>query len=120
MVFAFAATLLSTVPVLLGNEFDVNVGLKRRKRSSEEVSDSSSYVFYDDGYTKYYTYGSSIFSNDTAPCCRINQVANPMENPNNSKNCCTSYSNHISYKENEVGEGASVSDLIKDMFKWST
>ena len=26
MVMAFAATLLSTIPVLLGNEFDVNVG----------------------------------------------------------------------------------------------
>ena len=29
MVMAFAATLLSTIPVLLGNEFDINVGLKR-------------------------------------------------------------------------------------------
>ena len=27
MVMAFAATLLSTIPVLLGNEFDVNVGM---------------------------------------------------------------------------------------------
>ena len=26
MVMAFAATLMSTIPVLLGNEFDVNVG----------------------------------------------------------------------------------------------
>lgn len=32
MVMAFAATLLSTIPVLLGNEFDVNVGLRRKKR----------------------------------------------------------------------------------------
>jgi len=38
MVMAFAATLLSTIPVLLGNEFDVNVGLKkkRRRRQVEE------------------------------------------------------------------------------------
>lgn len=31
MVMAFAATLLSTIPVLLGNEFDVNVGLRRKR-----------------------------------------------------------------------------------------
>merc|ERR1712203_1021007 len=35
MVASFAATMLSTIPVLLGNEFDVNVGLKK-KRSVEE------------------------------------------------------------------------------------
>lgn len=35
MVAAFAATMLATIPVLLGNEFDVNVGLKRKKRSPE-------------------------------------------------------------------------------------
>ena len=35
MVAAFAATLLATIPVLLGNEFDVNVGLKKKKRSVE-------------------------------------------------------------------------------------
>lgn len=29
MVLAFAATLLATIPILLGNEFDVNVGLKK-------------------------------------------------------------------------------------------
>merc|ERR1712037_941529 len=29
MVASFAATMLATIPVLLGNEFDVNVGLKR-------------------------------------------------------------------------------------------
>eukprot|EP00090_Calanus_glacialis_P039820 TRINITY_DN6934_c0_g1_i3.p2 TRINITY_DN6934_c0_g1~~TRINITY_DN6934_c0_g1_i3.p2 ORF type:complete len:121 (+),score=39.59 TRINITY_DN6934_c0_g1_i3:51-365(+) len=32
MVASFAATMLATIPVLLGNEFDVNVGL-RKKRS---------------------------------------------------------------------------------------
>lgn len=32
MVMAFAATLLSTIPVLLGNEFDINVGLKKKRR----------------------------------------------------------------------------------------
>merc|ERR1712079_220218 len=36
MVGAFAATMLATIPVLLGNEFDVNVGLKKKKRSVEE------------------------------------------------------------------------------------
>ena len=39
MVMAFAATLLSTIPVLLGNEFDVNVGLKRRKRRAADALD---------------------------------------------------------------------------------
>ena len=34
MVGAFAATMLATIPVLLGNEFDVNVGLKKRKREA--------------------------------------------------------------------------------------
>ena len=41
MVAAFAATMLATIPVLLGNEFDVNVGLK--KRSVQE----------DDGYRNF-------------------------------------------------------------------
>ena len=35
MVMAFAATLLSTIPVLLGNEFDINVGLKKKRRKRE-------------------------------------------------------------------------------------
>merc|ERR1711992_225708 len=39
MVMAFAATLLATIPVLLGNEFDVNVGLKRRKRRAADALD---------------------------------------------------------------------------------
>ena len=36
MVAAFAATMLATIPVLLGNEFDVNVGLKKRSVEDEE------------------------------------------------------------------------------------
>ena len=32
---SFAATMLATIPVLLGNEFDVNVGLKKRKKREE-------------------------------------------------------------------------------------
>ncbi|XP_037092599.1 uncharacterized protein LOC119112500 [Pollicipes pollicipes] len=36
LVFAFAATLLATIPILLGNEFDVNVGLRRRRRQLAE------------------------------------------------------------------------------------
>merc|ERR1712014_312715 len=36
MVASFAATMLATIPVLLGNEFDVNVGLKKRKKREEE------------------------------------------------------------------------------------
>ncbi|XP_063881283.1 uncharacterized protein LOC135111663 [Scylla paramamosain] len=39
MVFAFAATMLSTIPILLGNEFDINVGLKRKKRDAEPYQD---------------------------------------------------------------------------------
>merc|ERR1712218_333164 len=36
MVASFAATMLATIPVLLGNEFDVNVGLKKRKKRDED------------------------------------------------------------------------------------
>ncbi|MPC27335.1 hypothetical protein E2C01_020504 [Portunus trituberculatus] len=39
MVFAFAATMLSTIPILLGNEFDINVGLKRKKRDDDLYQD---------------------------------------------------------------------------------
>merc|ERR1712165_665255 len=42
MVGAFAATMLATIPVLLGNEFDVNVGL-RKKRSLMDFLKPSSY-----------------------------------------------------------------------------
>ena len=37
MVMAFAATLLSTIPVLLGNEFDINVGLKKKRKKRETL-----------------------------------------------------------------------------------
>lgn len=40
MVMAFAATLLATIPVLLGNEFDINVGLKRRRREAAAAPES--------------------------------------------------------------------------------
>merc|ERR1711981_900234 len=36
MVMAFAATMLATIPVLLGNEFDVNVGLRKKKKREEK------------------------------------------------------------------------------------
>jgi len=39
MVMAFAATLLSTIPVLLGNEFDVNVGLRRKRRAADVLDE---------------------------------------------------------------------------------
>jgi len=31
MLMSFAATMLATIPVLLGNEFDVNVGLRKKR-----------------------------------------------------------------------------------------
>ena len=37
MVMAFAASLLSTIPVLLGNEFDINVGLKKKRKKREAL-----------------------------------------------------------------------------------
>lgn len=50
MVFAFAATMLSTIPILLGNEFDVNVGLRKRRlvgpyKDPDQV-ESASYTAY--------------------------------------------------------------------------
>jgi len=36
MVMSFAATMLATIPVLLGNEFDVNVGLRKKREAKEE------------------------------------------------------------------------------------
>merc|ERR1711892_777323 len=43
MVASFAATMLATIPVLLGNEFDVNVGL-RKKRSLMDILRQRNYV----------------------------------------------------------------------------
>ena len=40
--------MLATIPVLLGNEFDVNVGLKRKRsveEEEEEDADTTSSVF---------------------------------------------------------------------------
>ena len=42
-VASFAATMLATIPVLLGNEFDVNVGLKKRKKREEEAGMGGKY-----------------------------------------------------------------------------
>ena len=39
MVASFAATMLATIPVLLGNEFDVNVGLKKKRSAEEEENE---------------------------------------------------------------------------------
>lgn len=50
MVFAFAATMLSTIPILLGNEFDVNVGLRKRRLvgpyKDPDHAESTSYIAY--------------------------------------------------------------------------
>ncbi|XP_068203909.1 uncharacterized protein [Palaemon carinicauda] len=58
LVFAFAATMLSTIPVLLGNEFDVNVGLRKRRDIPEEPG-THPYVAYsaqpDDMQPDFYT-----------------------------------------------------------------
>ncbi|KAK7070954.1 hypothetical protein SK128_024230 [Halocaridina rubra] len=51
LVFAFAATMLSTIPVLLGNEFDVNVGLKRDTFDEDSGMSYSYYTAADDTYT---------------------------------------------------------------------
>ena len=40
MVLAFAATLMATIPILLGNEFDVNVGLKKKKVNLKKWNDT--------------------------------------------------------------------------------
>merc|ERR1712241_1409575 len=44
MVGAFAATMLATIPVLLGNEFDVNVGLRKKKKRSVEEEEEEEMV----------------------------------------------------------------------------
>ena len=42
---SFAATMLATIPVLLGNEFDVNVGLKKRRKRGAEVEEGQGVEF---------------------------------------------------------------------------
>ena len=37
--------MLATIPVLLGNEFDVNVGLKKRRRRSAEEEEEEGVEF---------------------------------------------------------------------------
>ncbi|CAL4109285.1 unnamed protein product [Meganyctiphanes norvegica] len=138
MVFAFAATMLSTIPVLLGNEFDINVGLKRKKRSSsdEELDNTSSYVFYDDGHSKYYAYGPSDSNQQSSvnstgslnPCCKFNTRTNPFGNDLNqgpsqsqSNNCCTASKQQqvVSLQENEIDDGAPISNLLYELLKWA-
>lgn len=125
MVFAFAATMLSTIPVLLGNEFDVNVGLKRKKRSSDDL-DTSSYVFYNDGQNNYYPYGSSSVNN-TSPCCKLNPSTNFMVpgdihtegSPSKSDNCCNTHKPEDSYQENEVELDVSIQERLYDLLSWA-
>jgi len=131
MVFAFAATMLSTIPVLLGNEFDVNVGLKRKKRSPEDL-DTSSYVFYNDGQNNYYPYGASDNNqqssvNDTSPCCKLNPSTNSMGqgdvhpggSQSKSDNCCNTHKPEESYQENEVELDVSIQDRLYDLLSWA-
>ncbi|XP_045618463.1 uncharacterized protein [Procambarus clarkii] len=50
LAFAFAATMLSTIPILLGNEFDVNDGLRKKRQvgpyQESDDPDISSYSYY--------------------------------------------------------------------------
>ena len=50
MVMAFAATLLATIPVLLGNEFDVNVGLKKKRKKRDVILQVGSIKAFKKGY----------------------------------------------------------------------
>merc|ERR1711997_1427432 len=43
MVASFAATMLATIPVLLGNEFDVNVGLKKKRSAGLEQDNEAKF-----------------------------------------------------------------------------
>ena len=60
MVMAFAATLLSTIPVLLGNEFDINVGLKKKKRRKREELENSRLNSLDDKWREVSFYLQSL------------------------------------------------------------
>lgn len=62
MVFAFAATMLSTIPVLLGNEFDVNVGLRRKRQTFQETGDPA-----DPDESSYLSYATQPDDDDSQP-----------------------------------------------------
>lgn len=83
IVFAFAATMLSTIPILLGNEFDINVGLKRKRRQAglyEDPDESENMNFPLTGFTSGFTY-KTLMNSVTGAHTFCNHGGSPVEDP---------------------------------------
>ena len=48
LTFAFTAAVLSTIPILLGSEVDLDIGLKRKKRNSDIYENLNDFIPTDD------------------------------------------------------------------------
>lgn len=123
LVFAFAATMLSTIPVLLGNEFDVNVGLRRRRRDLPDVGDDddddpseSSYSYYmsadndySPGFFSSYTY-KKIMTTPGGP--------KDIFHMHNDSSATPEDASRYPFQGTAVAE-ANMSELLRELLLWS-
>ncbi|XP_066952193.1 uncharacterized protein [Macrobrachium rosenbergii] len=117
LVFAFAATMLSTIPVLLGNEFDVNVGLRKRRDIPEEP-DVHPYMAYSppaddarpDFYTSY-TYEKIM----TTPVAKNDGVIHSHSDESGSikKDLAKTQFQDTAVAEDDMGH------LLRELLEWS-
>ncbi|XP_071552712.1 uncharacterized protein [Panulirus ornatus] len=121
LVFAFAATMLSTIPILLGNEFDVNVGLRKRRQAGPyrdpDGPETSSYVSYTPSVEDYkpaffsgYTYKQIMTS---PPGMQFLHIHNGSTTGNHADS-----STH-SGQENAAAADATMAELLQELLKWS-
>ncbi|XP_042203394.1 uncharacterized protein LOC121853395 [Homarus americanus] len=123
LVFAFAATMLSTIPVLLGNEFDVNVGLRKR-RQAEPYQDPD-----DPDNNPYDSYTSSPNESHTEPFFSGYTYMKIMTSPpgtsyfhihNSSTTAPDVTTGDVTHSGQEsVVVDASMADLLRELLQWS-
>ncbi|KAK3877666.1 hypothetical protein Pcinc_017628 [Petrolisthes cinctipes] len=117
MVFAFAATMLSTIPILLGNEFDVNVGLRKRRLvgpyKDPDQAESTSYISYTEHnpptFFSGYTY-KQLMTSTPGP------LLYHVHNNTNKKGSETAFNHH---GQTNLPADPSLIQQLENLMQWS-
>jgi len=125
LVFAFAATMLSTIPVLLGNEFDVNVGLRKRRDLDDPDNSYTSYAAsIDDNYAPAFFSTSTYKKIMTTPKGIPNGVKAGSKDTfhahGGSANSAPDSEDHLAYQDPSLAyQDEDLGHLLRDLFNWS-
>ncbi|KAK8727823.1 hypothetical protein OTU49_009476 [Cherax quadricarinatus] len=123
MVFAFAAAMLSTIPILLGNENDVNAGVRKKRQIGpyQELHDPDfrSYISYTQSPEEFstmpffsgYTYKRIMTSSPGTDFFHIHNSSTTT--PDTDKDATAPLREETGVVNDALGE------LLKDLLKWS-